>query len=106
MAIASDGRDVIYNVSTAHDISKSTPLRNARLHIPRVRRGGPSRPRRPRPSLPRTRHPENYFNTGMVYGSHMPLDIDIHWHWRNPLNIVPASILLLLALALGAMIWA
>ena len=103
MAIASNHRNVIFNVSTAYDIPTSASLRNARLRIPRVRRGGS---RRPRPSLPRTRHPENYFNTGTVYGSHMPLDIDIHWHWRNPLNIVPASILLLLALALGAMMWA
>ncbi len=106
MATASDRGDVRYNVSTAFDVSTSTPFPNARLSIPRVRRGGPGGPRRPRPSLPRTRHPENYFNTGTVYGSHMPLDIDIHWHWRNPLNIVPASILLLLALALGAMMWA
>jgi hypothetical protein len=106
MATASNRRNVIYNAATARDLSTSAPLRNARLPIPRVRHGGPGRPRRSRRSLPRTRHPENYFNTGTVYGSHMPLDIDIHWHWRNPLNIVPASILLLLALALGAMVWA
>jgi hypothetical protein len=30
----------------------------------------------------------------------MPLDTAIHWDWRNPLNIIPALILLNLILAL------
>ncbi len=32
-------------------------------------------------------------------GSHMPLDIEPHWSWSNPLNIIPA--LLLLSLIIG-----
>ena len=39
-------------------------------------------------------------------GSHMPLDTGIHWEWRNPLNILPALILLMLAIALVAMVLA
>ena len=33
-------------------------------------------------------------------GAHMPLDTTIHWDWRNPLNVLPALLLLLLAIAL------
>ena len=33
-------------------------------------------------------------------GSHMPLDVGIHWHWRNPLNVMPAILLLLTVCAL------
>ena len=39
-------------------------------------------------------------------GSHMPIDTGVHWEWRNPLNILPALILFLLAIALMAMVWA
>ncbi len=24
---------------------------------------------------------------------HMPLDTTIHWDWRNPLNVIPASVI-------------
>jgi hypothetical protein len=33
----------------------------------------------------------------------MALDIDVHWHWNNPLNVLPATILLLLVCALLAL---
>ena len=33
-------------------------------------------------------------------GSHMPLDIAIHWSWRNPLNLLLVVPLLLTGLAL------
>lgn len=36
-------------------------------------------------------------------GSHMPLDTEIHWTWRNPLNLIPAALLLVLLLALVGM---
>lgn len=39
------------------------------------------------------------------YGSHMPLDVDPHWTWRNPLNIIPAFLLVLLVFALIGMIF-
>jgi hypothetical protein len=32
--------------------------------------------------------------------SHMPIDTDIHWSWSNPLNLLPACILLFVLLAL------
>jgi len=38
------------------------------------------------------------------HGPHMPLDTEAHWDWRNPLNIIPAVILLLIVLALIAAI--
>jgi hypothetical protein len=37
-------------------------------------------------------------------GSHMPLDTDMHWDWRNPLNIIPALILLNMIVALIALL--
>jgi hypothetical protein len=37
-------------------------------------------------------------------GSHMPLDTEPHWSWRNPLNILPAIILLLALLAIVGVI--
>jgi len=42
------------------------------------------------------------FSSGAIFGSHMPLDIEAHWNWRNPLNIIPATILLLIVIALVA----
>lgn len=33
-------------------------------------------------------------------GSHMPLDIDVHWRWDNPLNIIPGFMLLAIVSAL------
>ena len=44
------------------------------------------------------------FTTGAIFGSHMPLDTDAHWDWRNPLNVIPALILLLIVIALVAAI--
>jgi len=44
------------------------------------------------------------FATGAIFGSHMPLDTDAHWDWRNPLNAIPALILLLIVIALVAAI--
>jgi len=44
------------------------------------------------------------FTTVGIFGSHMPLDIDSHWDWRNPLNIIPGLILLLFVIALVAAI--
>jgi hypothetical protein len=44
------------------------------------------------------------FTTGAIFGSHMPLDTDLHWDWRNPLNVIPVMILLLIVIALVAAI--
>lgn len=37
---------------------------------------------------------------GSPRGAHMPLDTTVHWDWRNPLNVLPALLVLLLLLAL------
>jgi len=44
------------------------------------------------------------FTANAVRGSHMPLDTHAHWEWRNPLNIIPFAILLLLVIAIVAAI--
>jgi hypothetical protein len=33
-------------------------------------------------------------------GSRMPIDTTIHWQWHNPLNIFPATLLILLVFAI------
>lgn len=37
-------------------------------------------------------------------GSHMPLDVDGHWSWRNPLNLIPAFIGVVMLVALFALL--
>ena len=34
------------------------------------------------------------------HGSHMPLDIEPRWTWRNPLNLIPATLIAAIILAL------
>ena len=67
---------------------------------PRARLGGPR--------LPHTAAADKElierFTTGAIFGSHMPLDTEAHWDWRNPLNVIPALILLLIVIALVAAI--
>ena len=67
---------------------------------PRARLGGPR--------LPHTSaaHEELFgrFATGAIFGSHMPLDTHAHWDWRNPLNVIPAMVLLLIVIALVAVL--
>jgi hypothetical protein len=67
---------------------------------PRARLGGP---RPPHTTTVREDLIERFTTVG-IFGSHMPLDIDSHWDWRNPLNIIPALILLLFVIALVAAI--
>lgn len=44
------------------------------------------------------------FASNAFGGPHMPLDLDIHWQWSNPLNIFPAFALLLVIIAAVALI--
>jgi hypothetical protein len=44
------------------------------------------------------------FGGSSAFGSHMPLDVEAHWDWRNPVNIIPIVILLLFVIALVAAI--
>jgi hypothetical protein len=49
-------------------------------------------------TLPRDER-QSHFKAGELHGSHMPIDADIHWNWRNPLNIIPALIVVMLLIA-------
>ena len=67
---------------------------------PRARVGGPN-PQGPAAAA------EEFFGrivSNAPFGSHMPLDVDMHWDWRNPLNIIPAMMVLLIVIALVAAI--
>ena len=67
---------------------------------PRPRYGGPRRRR-----TATTRYERNeYYGTIYYLGSHMPIDTSIHWEWRNPLNVLLALILFMLAVALLALV--
>jgi hypothetical protein len=66
---------------------------------PRARLGGPRLPH----SAAREELVER-FAPGAIFGSHMPLDTEAHWDWRNPLNVIPAAILLVILIALVAAI--
>lgn len=70
---------------------------------PRTRTGGPRGTRNPH-----TDAPTDWFDRYTAqssFGSHMPLDIHLHWDWRNPLNIIPAFVLLMFVLmAVGLII--
>lgn len=70
-------------------------ISNASLLSPRERTGGPRGGQSGTPA-----ELAEYLTTSTPFGSHMPLDTMLHWHWRNPLNIIPAFILLLFALTL------
>ena len=54
--------------------------------------------------------PNSTLTTQDVYtmggGSHMPLDTGIHWDWANPLNILPAIVLLVTLIAVIGLILA
>jgi hypothetical protein len=79
-----------YSDNPAHDLAST----------PRARLGGP---RLPHSAATHSDRAERS-TIGGLFGSHMPLDIDAHWDWRNPLNLIPAMILLLFIVALVAAI--
>ena len=67
----------------------------------RERTGGPLGPRKTG-----TKRADFYerFAANSASGSHMPLDIEMHWDWRNPLNIIPAFVLLVVIITVVALI--
>ena len=69
---------------------------------PRTRWGRPKRPLR---APTRAEQISTIFSTADYRGSHMPIDTEIHWEWRNPLNLLPLLLLLFLSVALVAMVW-
>ena len=62
---------------------------------PTSRTGGP------RHSNRNTKRYESYEMQHNVF-MHAPLDSDMHWTWNNPLNIIPAMLLLFSLVALLA----
>lgn len=57
--------------------------------------GGPRR----RNEKMRYEQPDRFWRTDRR-GSHMPIDADVHWDWRNPLNIIPAMLLAVAGIAI------
>lgn len=74
----------------------------SRMSDVRVRRGGPRRSRRVPPTPP-CRPVEQYMLPSQ-YSVHMPLDIAVHWNWRNPLNILPLIVVVMVIVAVVAML--
>jgi hypothetical protein len=82
-------------------ISRTYTEASSELHAaePRARYGGSRR------GPTTTSYERNeYSGTTSYNGSHMPLDTVAHWDWRNPLNILPGLLLLLVVVALVAMV--
>lgn len=78
----------------------SSDLRDRRMPT-RERTGGQM------PKAPVTAETDRYegWMISTPFGSHMPLDVEPHWSWRNPLNILPGIILLFTLLAIiGALL--
>jgi hypothetical protein len=69
---------------------------------PRARFGGSRRPQAPATRYER----DEFYGMTTQHGSHMPLDTVAHWDWRNPLNILPALLLMLLVIAVVALVLA
>jgi hypothetical protein len=91
-------RSEIVNVIRPEDFHCSyAEAFNAR---PQVRYGRPDRPLMTPPRY----ESQSHFKAGELRGSHMPIDTDIHWTWRNPLNSIPALIVLLLLIAVMGMV--
>ncbi|HEY1016857.1 MAG TPA: hypothetical protein VGE07_29360 [Herpetosiphonaceae bacterium] len=80
--------------------ARSTFATSADSASRRERTGGP---RRPRGIAPERQPAESMLITSRN-GSHMPLDIDIHWSWTNPLNVIPGFMLLALVTALAGLL--
>lgn len=80
--------------TTADPFSRDTAAK------PRVLWGGPRR-RGPAPT-----QAEKLMRYGATdyLGSHMPIDADIHWTWRNPLNLLPLTLLIFTLIALISMV--
>lgn len=46
-----------------------------------------------------------HFGSDKIAMPHMPLDTEIHWEWRNPLNFIPAVLLAIIVLDLVALLF-
>lgn len=81
-----------------HTYVKSTA--SSALPAAYERTGGP----RGGNSMERSDELVDYLKTSTPFGSHMPLDAQMHWSWSNPLNIIPAFIALLFVLTVLGLI--
>jgi hypothetical protein len=50
------------------------------------------------------KQPYQHFGSDKIAMPHMPLDTEIHWEWRNPLNLIPAVLLGIIVLDLVALV--
>jgi hypothetical protein len=73
-------------------LASSTTRASAEMPAPVTVTGGPRAKRG-------AQFPINTFDTG----PRMVLDTGIHWTWRNPLNLIPATVLLLELISLVRM---
>jgi len=88
-------------MATLHRITHARPAARAQSTQPSERAG---RPRR----APIQIFADSALTTAVreQRGSHAPLDTQIHWNWRNPLNLIPATILIATVAALLALMFA
>lgn len=84
-------------MATLHQITHARPARRT------VRRERTGRPRR----APLRLFSESSLTAPVrdQYGSHMPLDTQSHWTWSNPLNLIPATLIIATAVALVALMF-
>jgi len=83
----------------------SHPYRtSSKTGIPTTPRARWGRPKGPFQARTRAEQISTTSNTTDYRGSHMPIDTEIHWEWRNPLNLLPLLLLLFLIVALVAMV--
>jgi|GEM_PF-1232593 hypothetical protein len=51
------------------------------------------------------KQPYQHFGNDKLSMPHMPLDTEIHWDWRNPLNLIPGAIVAIIILDILALIF-
>lgn len=51
------------------------------------------------------KQPYQHFGSEKVALPHMPLDTEIHWDWRNPLNLIPGALLGIVILDILALLF-
>lgn len=51
------------------------------------------------------KQPYQHFGSDKIAMPHMPLDTEIHWDWRNPLNLIPGALLAIFILDILALLF-
>lgn len=73
--------------------STRTPEGTSMIASVTTRTGGPRHSNRRTQRYERTEMQRDVF-------VHAPLDIDMHWTWTNPINVIPATLLVMSLIAL------